>query len=366
MYCDFYSVPDREDEIPAFINAVCNEILSSAEQYQITGEIPLKTIFIGGGTPSLIQPFWIDKILKSLKRVFDLSTVEEITMEANPGEAPFQNLRDLHSLGINRLSMGFQSFQPELLQFLSRIHTASDCFRTFENARKAGFTNINADMIYNIPGQNLQQWRDDLRKLTELKPEHISAYSLTVEKNTLLNSLVQTGKTIMPDEETDILFFNTTRDLLQESGYPKYEVSNFALPGFECRHNLNYWRLKPSLGFGPSAHSFDGNSRWWNTASLDHYISAINRGNSPVAGNETLTQINKFNELIFNGLRLVNGVSIQELRRNYFGDFNGYLQKIRRKWPQIIESANRIRLSDEGMLLADEISSDLFIEGPGV
>lgn len=361
IYCDFYSITGRDDDIPDFIDAICNEIKSSARRIKEPGILHIRTIFIGGGTPSLVNAKWIEKILNTISDTYDMSTIREVTIEANPGEAPFQRLKDFRSIGINRLSMGFQSLQPELLSFLSRIHSPETCFDTFNHARQAGFENINVDMIYNIPGQSIYQWQDDLTRLIDLEPEHFSAYSLTVEKSTMLYSLVNSERVKMPSEERDIEFFQATNDILSSVGFPRYEISNFAKPGFECDHNLGYWKMIPYLGFGPSAHSYDGHKRWWNTSSLDHYLKQVTLGKSPISGSEVLSENNKFNELIFNGLRMTGGVAIEKLERHYQGLFQSYLKQAIEKWPQLRHKDGYLKLSEKGILLADEISADLFV-----
>ena len=184
MYCDFYSIPKRETEIPKFVQSLAKEINLYADTHNINWDID--TIFLGGGTPSLFTAQGLQLILETLDQRFGLSQVKEITLEANPGEAPLEKLKLFRELGVNRLSMGFQSFDTNLLSFLGRIHSPEDCFNTFKNARKAGFDNINADLIFDIPGQSLSKWKRDLKTLVDLQPEHISAYSLTVEKNTIL------------------------------------------------------------------------------------------------------------------------------------------------------------------------------------
>ncbi|MBT3250809.1 MAG: radical SAM family heme chaperone HemW [Candidatus Marinimicrobia bacterium] len=361
IYCDFYSITDRDGDIPVFVDAICSEINSSATRFEDPGKVKVRTIFIGGGTPSLVEPKWIERILDLLASIYDMSSVSEVTIEANPGEAPLQRLKDFRSIGINRISMGFQSFQPELLKFLSRIHSVDDCFKTFRHARQAGFENINTDMIYNIPGQSNRIWKNDLERLIELEPDHISAYSLTVEKNTMLHSMVKTNKVKMPSEELDIEFFQTTNDVLSNAGFPRYEISNFAKSGYECGHNQGYWRMIPYLGFGPSAHSYDGFKRWWNTASLDQYLQLASQNESPISGSEILSDNNKFNELIFNGLRMTEGAAIKELERHYQGLFRSYLEQAMIKWPQLLYKDGYLKLSEKGVLLADEISADLFV-----
>ena len=277
MYCDFYSITDRSNDIPMFINFLIHEIELSKNKYE--QEWRFDTIFIGGGTPSLLDPKYIDIILNSLNKTFDLSGVKEITMETNPGEAPLERLRGYKSLGINRLSIGFQSFDQTILKFLDRLHTPQDSINTFKNARKAGFDNINADLIFNIPNQSLDRWNDDIEKLIELDLDHISTYSLTVEEGTPLNREVKKGNIIMPNEEIDISMYLSGLEKLISKDYFQYEISNFSKRDRECLHNLHYWSLDPYLSFGPSAHSYNKKKRWWNIKSLDRYLKSSQKIN---------------------------------------------------------------------------------------
>ena len=255
IYCDFYSVADQDDRIDAFVDSLVMEINKS--DVDVTNW-KFDTIFIGGGTPSLLNAIQLEKIIDALSKKYDLSNIIEFTMEANPGEAPFDKLKDFRSLGVNRLSMGVQSFKSNLLSFLSRIHSADDAINTFKSARKAGFDNINCDLIYNIPNQSLNDWKDDLKQLIELNPEHISAYSLTVEQNTPLFGLVNSNSVKMPDDEIHLEFNSIAYELLKKNDFIQYEISNYSKLDKECFHNLHYWDNDTYLGFGPSAHSFDG------------------------------------------------------------------------------------------------------------
>ena len=360
MYCDFYSIPKREDEIPKFVESLATEISLYADSHDIDWKFD--TIFLGGGTPSLFTTKGLELILETLHQKFDLSNVKEITLEANPGEAPFEKLKAFRELGVNRLSMGFQSFDTDLLNFLGRIHNPEDCFKTFDKARKAGFDNINADLIFDIPGQSLSQWKKDLKTLVELQPEHISAYSLTVEENTALFGLVKSGKVKMPSDILDLAMFKHTRNYLPENGFNSYEISNFCKTGMECKHNLHYWNLDKYLAFGPSAHGFNGEVRWWNVRSLDEYFNKVKNNEPPLENFEVLTNRDHFNELIFNGLRMIDGIPKEKLATLFSGDFDDYLNTKVSKWDGLIISENKLVLDEKGIMLADEIASDLFID----
>ena len=358
VYCDFYSITKQEDQIPLFTKCIINEI-ESYKNYN--GEWEFNTIFFGGGTPSILPARYLEQILKKLHDTFDTSNIKEITLEANPGEAPLEYLKDIRNLGVNRLSMGFQSFNDKILKQLGRLHKSQDCFKTFENARKAGFENINTDMIFNIPGLSSKNWKEDLNTIIKLNPEHISAYSLTVEPETKLFNLVKNKKILMPIEKIDIEQFLLTNDILTKHGYYQYEISNYSKEKMESMHNLHYWNLSPYLSFGPSAHSYNLKERWWNVKSLEKYIKQVINNKSALEGKENLSRIDNFNEIILNGLRLKTGIRTSDL--NNYNDLidKTYIKKINEKWDCLSVSNDRIRLIDNGFLFVDEITKDLFI-----
>ncbi len=358
-YCDFYSVPDRDESFEPLIDALVQEILST--KHEPDGWI-IDTLFIGGGTPSLLTAGQLEKIITALNERYELDQLREFTMEANPGEAPPEKLVDFRALGVNRLSMGFQTFNDSLLQFLGRIHTAKQCFTTFEAARKAGFDNISADMIFNIPGQTVDGWADDLKRLTALEPEHISAYSLTVEQGTQLHQQVASGQVLMPSEDTDIDMFSRGRELLELAGYGPYEISNFAKDGYACQHNLHYWRIHPYIGLGPAAHGFTGTDRYWNVRSLEGYLERINSGKSAQVAAETLTGPQLAGERMIFGLRLAEGVSVTaQLGFDSVAEFGHRFEQQLTKWhDHLTLDADRLRLTRSGVMIADTIAGDFF------
>ena len=358
IYCDFYSITNREKQIPLFTKLLIEEINSYRRYNKKKWEF--NTIFFGGGTPSILPVKNIEKILIQLDDVFDISNVKEITLEANPGEASFNFLNDIKKIGINRLSIGFQSFNDKVLKNLGRFHRSNDCFKTFKNARKAGFKNINTDMIFNIPNLSTNQWIGDIKKLISLEPEHISAYSLTVEPSTKLFNLVKNNKMLMPSEEIDIEQFLITKDILMKNKYFQYEISNYSKKNMECKHNLNYWESNPYISFGPSAHSYDTKKRWWNVKSLDKYLSLVRNGKLPVENFEILKKQDKYNEMILNGLRLTKGISLNKIKK-FHENHLIYLKELTKKWDCIDLSNGYLKLNKNGMLLVDNICSDMFI-----
>ena len=360
MYCDFYSITDRNNDIPIFIDSLIKEIELSKNHAKDNWRFD--TIFIGGGTPSLLEPKWIEVILNTLTKTFDTSSVKEITMETNPGEAPLERLKGYKEVGVNRLSIGFQSFDSRILKFLDRLHSPEDSIKTFKNARLAGFNNINADLIFNIPGQSLERWTKDIEHLISLDLEHISTYSLTVEKGTPLNSEVKKGNIIMPDEDIDIAMYQSGLNKLISNNYIQYEISNFSKKNKECLHNLHYWNLDPYLSFGPSAHSYNKTKRWWNIKTLDRYLTKIAQNTLPISDEETLTIKEHYNELLFNGLRLNDGIELKRLEDLFPNKyFSNYLKQFLNKYHYLIKKSKNLKLNKDGRLFADSISSDMFI-----
>jgi len=356
-YCDFYSIVNRKETIPYFIESVIKEIDLYFNSNDLN-KLEFDTIFLGGGTPSLIEPHYIEKIFKTLSNHINFSMIKEITIEANPGEASKKYLNGYKEIGINRISFGFQSLDDKLLKFLDRLHSAKQCILAFEEARKAGFENINTDMIFNIPGQSLDILSENLKSVIKLQPEHISSYSLTVEKGTMLYSNVSKGKVVMPDEELDYNMYEMTSSIMSDNRYSQYEASNYAKNDKECLHNLHYWNLDPYLAFGPSAHGYDGKKRWWNHKSLNLYLTLLKENKLPIKNSEILSTKNKFNEIIMNGLRTSKGINIEKLNR-ITTSIN--IDKKIQKWPQLVMQDKYLRLRDNDFMLLDEITADLFI-----
>ena len=358
IYCDFYSVTKRDDSIDKFVNCMVKEIKLNKNRLEST---IFDTIFFGGGTPSVLTENQLENILNTLYENFSIDKKVEITLECNPGEITFEKLAHFRKIGINRLSIGFQSFSEKNLKFLGRLHSSKQSISTFNHARKAGFDNINIDLIYDIPKQKIKDWKDDLFLGTSLEPEHISAYSLTVEKNTVLHSMVKNKTAIMPSEEIDKKMFLSTISYLEQKNYIHYEISNFSKKNKECAHNLHYWKLEPYLAFGPGAHGFDGKKRWWNKKSIDFYINQIDQNILPIEFEETLSKKDSFNETIMNGLRLIEGAEIQKLDSLINQNIENYIDSFTEKWPYINNNGKNLSLNKKGLLFADEIIADLFL-----
>ena len=358
IYCDFYSVTKREDSIDRFIDCLLTEIKLNKTKLS---DYTFDTIFFGGGTPSVLSANQIEKILTTLNKCYNLDKKIEITLECNPGEIDYNKLKNFKKLGINRLSIGFQSFNENLLKFLGRLHNVEQSISTFNAARKAGFDNINIDLIYDIPKQKIKDWKNDLFLGTSLEPEHISAYSLTVEQNTVLNSMVKNKIISMPSEKIDKKMFLNTIEYLENKNYIHYEISNFSKHKKNCKHNLHYWRLEPYLAFGPGAHGFDGYKRWWNKKSLNHYLTQLEENKLPIESEEILSKKDSFNETIMNGLRLMEGAKINKLNEYLDDNIENYIKPYTKKWPYIDNDGTNLSLNKKGLLFTDEIIADLFL-----
>jgi len=317
IYCDFYSI-ENMNSMEQFLTALEKEIRMYAGRFSQGDAVD--TIFFGGGTPSLLPPSTMGRILTALRSNYQIRTDAEITVETNPGTVDVERLRGYRSLGVNRLSIGIQSFHPHELAFLSRIHSSEEAVQCVENAYRAGFENVSVDLIFSLPNQTLEQWNENLRRAIALEPKHISAYSLIVEEHTPLFTMVQ-NKMVSPlPEGLDAEIYESTIETMAEYGYQQYEISNYAKPGYECRHNKNYWNHSNYLSFGPSAHSFwkEGptqGSRWWNVRSIAQYCESIGKDEFPLGGSEGVDKDMMFSEAIFLGLRTgeLNVAMLQQL-----------------------------------------------------
>ena len=271
IYCDFFSTTQSEKK-SAYVRAVCRE-LEMRKDY-LEGE-DIETIYLGGGTPSQLFREELEEIFNHIYKVYPVREDAEITLEANPDDLTPEYVAMLRQLPINRISMGIQTFQEETLNLLHRRHTATQAIEAFRRCREAGFRNISIDLMYGLPGETLETWKEDLQQSIALRPEHISAYHLIYEEDTVLWKLREQHQVEEADEDLSVSLFSTLIEQLSEAGYQHYEISNFCLPGLHSRHNSSYWTGKKYLGCGPSAHSFNGVSRQWNVASLDDYLKGV-------------------------------------------------------------------------------------------
>ena len=359
IYSDFYSVTNQEKEIPKFISAIKREIESFSND---ASNWKFDTIFIGGGNPGLLNTSSIELIINSLEKILNINAIKEFTIEVNPGETSLAKLKEYNSLGINRLSIGVQSLNTRHLKFLGKYHRPKQSLETIKNAQNAGFENINCDLMYLIPGQDFDDWFTDLKTLTQLGPDHISAYTLTLEKGTELFKKVKNKLVEMPKKNKSAKWFKKTRAALSQFGYKQYEISNFTLSKKKCLHSLHYWKIDPYVGFGPSSNSFNGVKRWSNIRNLDEYIKRIESKKSPVSFEEFLTENNLFNEKIGFGLRMNSGVNLGNLPKNLMRDFKKQLKSTSVKWPKCIKiKKNQLFLTEKGIQFSDIITSELMI-----
>lgn len=304
-YCDFITGPAGEPDRQAYIDALITELHHSPSR-----GAGAKTVYFGGGTPSELTTRQLESVLRAVGDSFDIRTGAERTIECNPGTVDPPKLRTLREIGFNRVSLGVQSFKDPLLTFLGRIHDAADSRQAFRWIREAGFENLTADLIFGIPGQGLDDWRQDLEELVALRPDHLSLYCLTIEPRTEFGRLRELGRLSEIEEETAAQMFELAMDLTAAAGYSQYEISNYALPGRESRHNLVYWRNEPYLGFGISAASYLGGTRWTNTASRADYLEQVHRGSIVRCAEERLEPRRALGEEIMLRLRLSEGFSI--------------------------------------------------------
>jgi len=312
-YCDFYSIVSL-NKSPAFFDALFQEIDMQAANPPFS-EFTYSTLYVGGGTPSLIPPTFLASLVQRLTGKFDFIKNIEMSFEANPGTILRDRLKAFKEAGFNRLTLGVQSFHNDELNFLTRIHSAGEAIQAIELARAADFDNIGIDLIFGIPGQSLDSWKASLAQAIGILPEHISVYGLTYESGTPLWRLERNGRVDKCSDDLERDMFLLGRRMLTEAGYEHYEISNFALPGYRSRHNSGYWNHNPYLGLGPSAHSFDGAGRRWNVDDLDLYVHRLQAHQSPVQSGEEMTRRLKLEEMLLLGLRRKEGVNLDALLR---------------------------------------------------
>jgi oxygen-independent coproporphyrinogen-3 oxidase len=357
-YCDFHfsTNPSLKKEV---IDAISNE-LAIQENY-LKGE-EIETIYFGGGTPSLLTKGELEAIFNSIFKHYSVNSEPEITLEANPDDLTKEKIQILNEVGINRVSLGIQSFDDTILKFLNRAHNSKEAFRCVLNLREAGIHNLSIDLIHSIPGQDDRMLMQNLEQVINLAPQHVSVYSLTIEDKTVFGKWASRGKIKAVDESQSASQFEQVMDTLVENGYRHYEISNFCLPGFASKHNSSYWQQKKYLGVGPSAHSFDGETRQFNLSNNPLYLKALREGKLYFE-KEVLSRENKINEYLFTSLRTDRGCDLSYLITTHHYD----LKKINSDYIQSLLNEGFIMLTDDillltrkGKLLADKIAADLF------
>ena len=358
-YCDFFKTTQllRKTEL---IETLVMELNYRKEE--LTGE-QIETIYFGGGTPSLLTEDEINKVIDTIYKQYNVSESPEITLEANPDDLTQQKLNNLKNTPVNRLSVGIQSFQDTHLQLMNRRHNSNQAINCIKLAQDKGYTNISTDLIYGLPDLTLQLWQQNLEQMAELKIQHLSAYHLTYEEGTVFDTMLK-NKALFPiTEEESIAQFKYLIEWAASQGFEHYEISNFALPGYYSKHNTSYWQQKKYLGIGPSAHSYDLNTRRWNVSNLEKYLAGVH-AKTRYFETEELTLIDTFNEFLMTRLRTRWGVNFSEVK-SIFGEVR--LAELKKQAEKFISGGSlylkedNLILTDEGIFISDSIISDLMI-----
>ncbi|WP_032121932.1 radical SAM family heme chaperone HemW [Clostridium amazonitimonense] len=357
-YCDFPSFCGKDNLMESYIKALGKEIKDKALIYNI------KTIFIGGGTPTYLS---LDR-LKELKEHMDklnLSSNVEFTVECNPGTLEEEKLKVLKSMGVNRLSIGLQAYQNSLLKNIGRIHTIEEFLKNYELARKIGFENINIDLMFGLPNQNLEQWRESIIKIAELNPEHISAYSLILEEDTKFYDFYRKGSLNVPGEDVEREMYKELLLILNDFGYKQYEISNFAKEGKECKHNLVYWNMGEYLGVGSSSASYIESTRYKNVETIEEYIKGISKSNEAYGEVHRNSLKEDIEEFMFMGLRKIEGIKEDEFLNRFGKNIDSYYKKIIHKHMAegLLNRGNgNIRFTAKGIEVSNYILSDFLLD----
>ena len=358
-YCGFYSTPYSSSHATEFIAALRKEAFDCRRSY---GNRIFDSVYIGGGTPSVLSDGEFAEVLNIVKTFFSLSREVEFTAEANPNTVVNRNLSMWREQGVNRLSIGAQSFSDIVLQRLGRLHTAEQAHRAFRLARNAGFKNIGMDFMYGIPEQTSNQWRETVDKAVELKPEHLSIYSLSLDEGSAFRQETDSGKRPLPDDDIAADMYESALPVLAQARYERYEISNFSLPGHECRHNINYWQRGEFLGLGPGAWSFLAGTRSSNIADVNRYMTNLAQGIPVIAESETLDIEQSARETILLSLRTAKGLDLCQYQVEYGSHF---LQRLEKAMAPLAAAGllhvqeGVLRLTNCGILLSNEALSRL-------
>lgn len=359
IYCNFYFKTSTEDKLNV-LTSIQKEI-KLKKNYLNNNTV--NSIYFGGGTPSILNNHEIFILLKKIREQHNISNNAEITLECNPEDLSVQKLEYLKEIGINRLSIGIQSFNNPLLKFMNRSHDANQAVKSITYAKKIGINNISIDLMYGMPNQSMKIFKNDLNNILELNIPHFSAYILTVEKNTLLKNMIKKKQTSILSDEKIIFQFNMLTDFAKENNFLHYEISNFGKKNFLSKHNISYWKNKSYLGLGPAAHSYNGVSRSWNISSNKEYIKHIEANKK----HHTIEHLNikeRYNEYIFTNLRTMWGVNKNELKTIFGENIYMKFKSEALKWmisEHLLKEKNLFILSNKGKLFADKISADLFL-----
>lgn len=360
-YCDFYKTTEIHLK-DLFINSLLKEI--ELRKTYIESDELVETIYFGGGTPSVLLASDFKKIFKSLKKNFKISETLELTVEINPDDAHLPFLEALYNEGVNRLSIGIQSWNDEILHALNRRHNAKQAINAVERARKAGFKNISIDLIYGIPGMDTEMWKKALDKSFSLGVEHVSAYHLTIETATIFGKMLKLGQLSEIDEEESEKQFNLLTLAARKNSYIHYEISNFCKEGKISKHNTNYWRQVKYLGLGPSAHSYNTFSREWNISNLKEYIKSLDKGQIN-SEREILEEKTRYNEYVMTSLRTMWGIDLNYLEESFSKEMHDYLLNLAArfiKYGMLEQSNNTLALTDQGKMISDNIITELMMD----
>ena len=361
-YCDFLSFAAPERSYREYVEKLIEEMYGQSTAYR---DYAVTSIFVGGGTPSVLPPELVEALFVAVYDCFAVSADAEITIEANPGTLTMEKLETYLNCGMNRLSLGLQSADGEELRTLGRIHSYDDFLKSYQRARQAGFTNINVDLMSALPGQTMQSWKNTLRKVMMLKPEHISAYSLIIEAGTPFYERYHENPEAFPDEETDREMYHLTKELMAAQGYERYEISNYARPGYECRHNIGYWTGAEYLGLGLGASSCTHGFRYHNVTDLEEYLSLDLREPGAAAREiQELTPEEKMEEFMFLGLRLTKGVSgsefLERFGKNMWNVYGEVFEKLSRQG-LILEEPPMVRLTELGIDVSNQVLCEFLL-----
>lgn len=361
-YCDFLSFESTEPMRENYVNHLLKEIEYNGEKY---GEsYAISTVFIGGGTPSLLSTEQLIKILEAIKKYFTLNNDAEITMESNPESLVHQDIKKLLEIGYNRLSIGIQSANNRLLKSIDRAHSVEMAIEAYNQARDQGCNNINLDFILSLPSETRDEFQKNIDLIDELAPEHVSAYSLILEEDTPMHLLLRRDRLKLIDDEEDRWRNHEFKKALEKLGYSQYEISNFAKPGFECQHNLRYWELGEYLGIGLGAHGHINGKRYWNTKIINEYFNSIEQRNLPLEDYEILSIEDKINEKMMLGLRLNQGIPLGEKLINGETIQDFFAKAIQKNLDSglILIKNGCLVLTEKGRDLANQVELDFFIE----
>lgn len=357
-YCDFTSFPNNKEKIQGYIDSLIKELELYKERIK---DYNINTIFIGGGTPSCIDANYIYKILEYINCNFNVSKTCEISIETNPGTLNKEKVKIYKESGINRVSMGVQSLKEDLLKVIGRIHNADDFYKSLELLRKVDLHNVNVDLMFGLPGQTLDMVLDSLKKVVELNIEHISYYGLILEENTKLYNMYNQGKINLPNEDVERDMYHKTREYLINRGYEHYEISNYALSNYECKHNLTYWNVMPYLGVGLGSHSNIEGKRFWNTIHIDKYIEKLKENIIPIEDEEIIDINTEIEEFCILGLRKIQGIDKKQFKLRFNNEIETIYKDIINKHVNnglVINSEDFISLTNRGLDLANLVEMD--------